>query len=222
MNNTPPLQLGDTVQVRQGFIDPETNVDMSGWHGRITEFYPSEGTAFILFDAQTLRAIPPRYINQCEADGNGWNGYGYDLTDLIKAAPRATLAQTAKVLAELEYQHKYDHLGEEGLEIQQIIRTADPEDEMDHLDAWQLYLKEHLTCPFEAVISEFQRRGPLQLDDKVMVRVIEEANESYGVLAEIQHGRKRYDFPLAYLLPTDEKSSNYDLISLYQLWYAHR
>lgn len=40
MTDKESLKIGDTVKVREGFIDPEYGVEMSGWHGRITELFP--------------------------------------------------------------------------------------------------------------------------------------------------------------------------------------
>jgi len=51
-------KIGDAVRVKVGFIDEETDLDMSGWQGRITEFYPDVGTALIAFDSLTLKACP--------------------------------------------------------------------------------------------------------------------------------------------------------------------
>ena len=37
-------KMGDMVRVKDGFIDEETDHDMSGWQGRIKEFYTDAGT----------------------------------------------------------------------------------------------------------------------------------------------------------------------------------
>ncbi|MCZ7667787.1 MAG: hypothetical protein M5U34_11525 [Chloroflexi bacterium] len=55
MTDKESLKIGDTVKVREGFIDPEYGVEMSGWHGRITELFPEEKTAMITFDSLTLQ-----------------------------------------------------------------------------------------------------------------------------------------------------------------------
>jgi hypothetical protein len=65
-------KMGDMVRVKDGFIDEETDHDMSGWQGRIKEFYTDAGTALIEFDSLTIKAMPSAYIRRCEEEGYSW------------------------------------------------------------------------------------------------------------------------------------------------------
>ncbi len=221
-DNPQSLDIGDVVKVRQGFEDPETGVDMSGWYGRVTQRFPEAGTAMIAFDSQTLRQMPDHYIETCVADECSWQAYGYELTDLIKAVPRDTPAEVETAVEELEMKYIYSYLGEEGLEIRQILRSVDPDDEMDHLVAWTDYLEENLPFPFAAVVDEWQDRGPVPSGSRVRVHAIEDADEHYGIIVKVRYGRKQYHFPLCELAAADEKSPGYHLIDLYRTWFANR
>ena len=216
------LQIGDVVKVRQGFKDPDTKVDMSNWHGRISQFYPEEGTALIVFDSQTLQNMPPNYIKRCEREGYGWDSYGYDLEDLTKVEPRDTVADVQKILDQLGGEHAYDHLGKEGEEIQRIIQTVDPEGDMGLLDVWLEYLEQELTFPFAAIVDEWQERGPLRSGDKVRVHGIEDADEHYGIIVKLRRGRKQFHLPLCELAAADENSKEHNLIALYRVWFANQ
>ncbi len=78
-------------------------------------------------------------------------------------------------------------LGEEGRRIQQVLAGLDLDDDFEVLHAWEDYLTEKLTFPFEAVIAEFQEYGPLHQGDKVRVYGIADVDEHYGLIA-----RSRY------------------------------
>ena len=221
-NKPDKLQVGDTVKVRQGFKDPDTKVDMGGWYGRITQFYPEEGTAMIAFDSHTLQNMPAKYIETCEVEGFSWQEYGYDLSDLTKVEPRDSEADAQAVVEQLESKHPYAYLGEEGQEIQRIIQSVDPDDEMDHLTVWYDHLEETLNFPFMAEVDEWQDRGPLRGGDEVRVHALEDADEHYGIIVKLRRGRKQFHFPLCDLAAVDKNSPEYHLIDLYRTWFANR
>ena len=203
------LQIDDVVKVCQGFIDPDTGVDMGGWHGRITQLFPEVGTALITFDSITLQNLPSDYIEDSEVEGVSWNEYGYDLTDLTKVEPRDTTTAAPKILKQLEDKlgKNYFYLGEEGKDIQRIMRTIDPDGDLDPLYAWLVYLEQELKFPFEAVVDESQERGPLRSGDKVRVHAIEDADEHYGLIVKLRHGRKQFHLPLYQLAAANEHST---------------
>ena len=219
---TTDLQLGDVAQVRSGFVDPDTKVDMSGWCGRVTEFYPEEGTAMIAFDSHTLKAMPPKYIKRCEREGYDWQNYGYDLTDLSKVAPRDNADAVTEQAEQLADAHAYDHLGDEGDEIQRILATVDPEQEMDELSTWREYLEENLKLPLDAVVDEGDGRGPLRVGDKIRIHGLGIADEDYGIIVRVRRGREQFHYPLCDIAAADPKSPTNHLIDLYRTWFANR
>lgn len=223
MTNKESVKIGDTVKVRDGFIDPEFGAEMSGWHGRITELFPEEKTALIVFDSLTLRNLPETYIVDCEESGFSWNEYGYDVNDLIKVAPRDSLAESKKALKETQESiiHNYLYLGAEGKEMRRLFLTVDPEGDLDALGAWFEYLEQTVEFPFEAVVDEWMR-GPLRSGDKVRVHSLEDADEMYGIIVKLRRGRKQFHLPLCQLAAADEDSPLYALIDLYRTWFANQ
>ena len=125
------------------------------------------------------------------------------------------------VEAETEESDIYSCLGEEGPEIRRIFQSVDPDDEMGHLDVWDEYLEKNLTFPFEAVVDKLQERGLLKNGDKVRVHALEYADDHYGIIVKLRHGRKQYHMPLCELAAADEKSPEYHLIDLYRVWFAN-
>jgi len=73
---------------------------------------------------------------------------------------------------QVENAHYYSWLGEEGKRIQKILADVDPDDEIEVIETWGAYLEHHLTFPFEAVVDEWQERGPLRAGEKVNVKKI--------------------------------------------------
>lgn len=215
-------KIGDTVRVKAGFIDEETDHDMSGWQGRIKEFYTDAGTALIAFDSLTIKAMPTTYIRRCEEEGYSWTEYGFELEWLEAAAPRDAKTDATTMIKNRAGEVRYAHLGEEGSAIDEILNEVDPNNEIDALAAWEEYLGKQLTFPFAAEISEFQVRGPLQSGDQLKVHGIELVDESYGVIVKVRRGRNVYHCPLGNLKVLDPSSPNHDLVQLYAVWYANR
>ena len=80
-----------------------------------------------------------------------------------------------------------------------------------------------MKLPFEAEVSEWQQRGPLQADDRVTVVGFEGVDDSAGVMVTIKAaGRRAYAFPLCDLTALDEASANHTLTLDYAIWFANR
>ena len=217
----PDLKYGAVVNVRDGFHDPDLDIDMSGWHGRVRQVYQNEGTALIAFDSLTLLELPESYIDNCEEEGYSWSRYGYDLADLIKTVRRDVLSDVQEVLREMRNRYRYRFLGQEGPEVNQIFWAIDPDGSMDPLDVWEAHMKENLKFPFEAMVDEWQDRGPLRPGDKMHALDIGLVDESYGLLIEARRSRKKFLFPLCDLAAVDKNSPQYDLIQRYRVWFAN-
>lgn len=215
-------QIGDTVRVKAGFVDDETGQQMGGWQGHVKEIFPIEETVMVAFDSMTIKAMPVSYIRQCEEEGFGWDEYGFEAAWLEAAEARRTGYTINAAIQERAGEVRYAHLGEEGRAIDEILREVDPDDEMDEFDAWETYLADHLAFPFEAVVAEFQERGPLQSGDRVRVLGIEMVDDSYGVIVKLRRGRNVYHFPLCDLKMVGRASAQKELVQLYAVWFANR
>ncbi|MEM7126885.1 MAG: calcium-binding protein [Chloroflexota bacterium] len=221
-SKTNPPKIDDSVCVKDGFIDEETEHNMSGWQGRVKELYLDAGSALVMFDSITIDAIPDAYIELCEEQGYSWTEYGFGFEWLNTAKARDRTRDAAKAEKRRAVHVRYLHLGEEGRDINQILKGIPPGDIMADLQAWEEHLLQHLDFPFAATVDEMIARGPLQVGDRIKVHGIEMIDDMYGVIVKLRRGRKLFHHPLCDLAAMDESSSNHDLVQLYRVWFANR
>jgi hypothetical protein len=170
------FRVGDCVRVKDGVQDPDFGADIGGWQGRISSITPSEDGVWvsIQWDGITLKKMPVAMIEQCEEQGLDWAEMGLDANEVEPAKPRDTEHHVAQTKEQLSNQYGWAALGEEGKRIQKVLAGAD---DMDALSAWEEHLDANLRFPFEAVVAEYQERGPLRAGDKVIVTGIADATE---------------------------------------------
>lgn len=216
------FKAGDAVVVKPGVMDPDFGIDIGGWQGRLVEDPGPEGTVLIAWDSVTLQNMPDAMIEGCEEKGLGWTEMMLEARDVELTIPRDTEEDVARVIDALRKKHAWDWLGEEGKRVREVLAGVDTNDEMAVLHAWEEYLGEHLVFPFEAEISEYQDRGPLQAGDRVKVTGIGLVDDLYGIIVDLRVGRRKYAFPLCDLKAVDEDSPNYELVQDYAVWFANR
>lgn len=214
--------IGAAVVVKAGLKEVETGFDMSGWQGRVSDVDDENNLLTIEWDSITLRALPPAYIEQSEENGYGWEQYFLAPTDVTLTTVRDTEADVAAALVELQRLYTWVALGPEGKAIQAVLKEVDPADTVAAINTWEKHLHAVLRFPFKAVIAEFQEHGRLQAGDQVQVRKLAESNERYGLLVEIQSQHGIALFPLCDLEVANHKSSNYEHVQHYAVWYANR
>jgi hypothetical protein len=223
------LDVGDSVVVRPGVLDPDTGEDMGGWQGRITDLSPDEedGAAAggvivsIEWDSLTLKGMPTRVIEHCVDKGLDWAAMRLNIREVERSTPRDTSQDVVKARKQIEQQHVTGE-AEQDRRIGQVLDAVDADDELAAFDAWDEYLMQHLTFPFEAEVSEFQERGPLQAGDRVHVLRISAVEDLYGILVHLRARRGEYDFPLCDLEVVDKASPNYQMVDDYAVWFANR
>jgi hypothetical protein len=218
------LKIGDSVTVKPGTKDPDSDGDLGGWQGRITDFGRDKGrtTACIAWDSVTLKNMPPSAIGHSERKGLDWRCMYLYTTEIELAAARDSERDVERAVADIEKHSYWLHLGEGGRRIQQVLDEVDPNDLMGQLDAWEEHLGKKLRFPFEAEVSERQGRGPLPQEDRVKVKGISGVDDLYGIIVEVRRGRERFDFPLCDLEVTDRRSANHQSVKDYAVWFANR
>ena len=218
------IKLGDVVRVKAGVTDPDNpNIDWGGWYGRVVEIDPPGSTQrFVLIelDSVTLKTLSPESIRQCEEQGLNWRQLGLYVEDVELAEARDTIADVKRVQRELESQHEWDYLGEQGQRIQAIVGGI--KGEWKQMQAWAKHLESALTFPFEAEVAEWQERGPLRAGDMLRVLDIMDVDDTYGVIVLCRSGRHVYHSMLADLEVADRNSPNHQLVDDYSVWYANR
>jgi hypothetical protein len=220
---SPVLRVGDSVKVKPGILDPDFGLEIGGWQGRITEIgVGHRDTIMIAWDSVTLRHTPDSVIEQSLEQGLAWTKMGLKVHELELTDPRDTEKDVARAIDELSRKHAWSWLGEQGKRVGKILVGVDPDDEIEMFGTWEDYLAQHLSFPFEAEVSGYQERGPLQAGDRVKVHRIFDVDDLYGVIVQLRHGRRQYYLPLCELKVTDPHSPNHQLVDDYAVWFANR
>ena len=226
MTSRPTFRLtpGDSVRVKPAVTDPDFGYALGGWQGRVTEVYAraKPPTVEIEWDSLTLAAMPAEQIAQCEAEGLDWQRMVLGLDEVEPAIARDSTGEVQRVAQQFQRQHAWEWLGEAGRRIQTVLAGIDPRDEMALLRAWRQHLSANWQLPYEAVVDEYQDRGPLQAGDQVKVLSISAIDDSYGLIVRLRLGRRQYDFPLCNLKVIDQASPNDQLVNDYRTWHANR
>lgn len=216
------MEVGDCVKVREGVGDPDSDVDISGWQGRVLEITEDESgqtLIFVAWDSYTLKDIPRSYLEQSEMEGLDWQRFLLLIEDIDHAQSRDTQRDVDDVTDEIYSRIGWHSLGEEGKRIQGVLSGA--EDEWEAFKAWERYLAENLRFPFETVVSEYQDEGALQLGDRILVQEISLLDDLYGVIVSGKWGRRSIVYPLCDLDVVGE-GVNEQIVSDYALWFANR
>ena len=216
------LQVGDSVVVKPNVEDPDLDIIIGGWQGRITKIEEEDNVIGIEWDSQTLRQMPDETIIQSEEEGLDWTKMYLLLEDVERTTPRDSENDVQEVIDLLTSKHEWAYLGEEGRRIQAVLNKAEDESEWAAYEAWQKHLQEVLKFPFEAEVLEWQERGPLRGVDKVKVTSVDEIVDPQGILVSLRHGRRKYEFPLCDLEVLDKSSPNYQPVKDYAIWFANR
>lgn len=216
------LRMGDSVMVKPKVRDPDLDIEIGGWQGRLVKDPDADGLVMIAWDSVTLINTPDAVIAQCVEQGLDWTQMGLSTGEIVLADPRDSTEDVEKAIDELFKKHAWSWLGEEGERIGKVLAGIDPDDEMGLLDAWEEHLAENMGFPFEAQISEYQERGPLQAGDRLRVTGIGLVDDLYGIIVDVRRGREKFAFPLCDLEVVDKRSPNYQLVDDYAVWFANR
>ena len=221
------MKIGDSVKVKKGVLEPDTEkFEIGGWQGRIVEIdttSTTEGTLVnIEWDALTLQQLPADYIIQSEIEGLGWEMMVLFESDVEKAESRDEVADVRKMQDELSVKYYWCSLGEEGLRIGAVLEAADRNDDMQCFDVWHKHIDSALSFPIQAIVSESEDNGLLKEGAKVAITSLSTIAERYGIIANVKWNDTNYEFPLCDLEVIDNKSTDFQLINDYGIWFANR
>lgn len=224
MNVAQSFRVGDCVKVRNGVKDPDFEMDISGWQGRITvlDEFEDETIAAIQWDSVTLKNMPPSLIEQCDEEGFDWSEISLSVEDIEPGVARDDEHEVEHVIHSMTKHIEFAHLGERGERIQQVISGIEEDNYIDALSAWRSYLSGVLVFPLTAKVDEFEEEYPFPRGEEVQVLALGETDDVYGITAMIQHGAEERAFPLCDLAALDKESKNYEAIKDYRVWFANR
>lgn len=222
MNSITKFKIGDSVKVKANVMDPDFNINIEGWQGRILEINEQDSIVGIKWDSLTLENMPGSTIDQSEVEGLDWRVMFLYFSEIEITKPRDTEGDVQKKISELEKKYIYSYLGEQGQRIQKVLKNLNPDNTSKNMEAWASHFEKNLQFPFEARVSDAQDFGPLHVDDKVKVEEMSGIADLYGVIVKIRKGRNFYHIPLCDLDVCNEKSSNYLPVDDYSVWFSNR
>ncbi len=214
------FRIGDSVKVKKGTSDPDFGIDIGGWQGQIEEI--EDDYLCVVWDGTTLSNFPDKYISQCEKEGLDWERIYLETEEVELVVPRDRENDLIQKRQKIQTKHRWDYLGDSGKRISKVLKHINPDDDLAAFEAWERYLIESLSFPFEAKISNYQTKGVLQQGDKIRVHNIWGYDDLYGVIVKLRYCRKVYHFPLCDIKVLDEKSTNSQIIFDYRNWFANR
>jgi hypothetical protein len=110
------FKVGDSVRVKSGVNDPDFQVAIGGWQGRILTLAPEENLADVTWDSLTLAQMPKELLDLCFREGYAIEGITLTLDELEPAKPRDKEKDIHNILVEiygrygLEYQSDMESL----------------------------------------------------------------------------------------------------------------
>jgi len=95
------INVGDSVVVKSGILDPDFGTDISRWQGRIEEIDNGE-TVFIRWDSITLREMGLDVAIRCENENLDWEVMTLDMTEIEEATARDSKADVVRTANQLK------------------------------------------------------------------------------------------------------------------------
>jgi hypothetical protein len=214
------FQIGDTIKVKEGTIDPDFGFEIGGWHGQITEI--DDDQVCIELDSITLSETPDKYFTKCEIDDLNWKMIYLLLGEVELSERRDTEEDLIAIRKEIELNHEWDDLGDSGKIVSEVLKNINLSDNLAVLNAWENYLKEKLSFPLKAEISEYQDNGFLEPGDEIGVDSIMGNDESYGVIAKVIFETESYYSPIYDIQLLDSTTKNSKVLAAYKAWFENR
>lgn len=223
--NMNDLKIDDSVRVKNRILCPDMeDLCIGGWQGKISEITEGDDdntTVRIEWDSITLKNMPDYYIDQSIEDGLDYSAMYLFPAEVELTQARDKEGDVEDVIEEIFKTHAWSYLGEVGKRIQKVLVDVEDDDEIAAFKAWENYLAEKLTYPFDAIITGGPDKGPLNSGDKVSVKKISHIEDFYGIFVELRRGSNKYDHPLCDLEVIEGELSNFQVVNDYSTWFAN-
>jgi hypothetical protein len=220
-----PFKRQDSVVVRSGSTESNRpHNDLSGWQGRVIDFIEGEQgniLALVEWDSYTLEHMPGKYIKERADHTWEWEAMALSVSILEPTKPRDSYHRVERVQARISAVHFWPLIPSAGKRIAEFLATLDTSDDRSIFSAWQEFLTNRISLPFEACV-ERNSKGSLALKgDFVTVSALAQYDVLTGVLIQAKYKNQMVQLPLANLIVLNETSSNYNLIEDYKLWFDY-
>lgn len=213
-------KVGDWVRVKPGVKDFDfPQFEMTGWEGRIMEVEKDRSPPMycVKWSQKTRSGFPKKLMKLVEKEG-------LCLSKMCLFADYFDIIEKPKDEPEIEDDEwDYGFSPEQNARIAAVIKGIDRDDEDEIFSAWEKYLRSKIAFPFEAVVTpDHEEEDDLVPGDTVKVTGIEDVDDLYGILVNAKKGRMDFVFPLCDLEVKDKKSSNFEPVKDYVVWFANR
>ena len=91
------MNKGDSVVVIAGTRDPDFDIDIGGWCGRVAGVF-SDGTVAVEWDSKTLDAMTTDAVQRAESEGLDWSQIVLLQSEVQLVPARDTQAETEAAL----------------------------------------------------------------------------------------------------------------------------
>ena len=221
------FKIGDSVVVKQGVKEPDSEgFEIGVWQGRIIEIDKLSNAENIVicieWDSITLNQLPSNYIHKSEIDGLDWQIMNLYDTDIDKTVSRDNPNDVTRVQDLLTDKYCWSSIGDEGLRISEVLEGLKPDDDMACYDRWFEFLSSKLSFPLNSIITDSSDSWLIKTGDRIQIKSLSNIADLYGIIAKIKFNGKSYDYPLCDIRAIDIKSSDYQLINDYRVWFANR
>ncbi|MGK0363955.1 MAG: hypothetical protein ACI85O_001009 [Saprospiraceae bacterium] len=237
------MKIGNFIKVKDGVKEPDANVDMNGWTGRIIELgdFPN-----IEWDNETLQNLPHEFTHQCEVEGLGMTEYNLapDDFEIVDKGQDYSKDARAKIIREIHSRHEgaINENDDEEVMYGEILGTNRINVTLENLSHYEEYLDENLSDDVrltgmevfsweerfffgEHSKTEYQKlrkTRPSYKDEFKLVEIIEPSKASidHDLLVKVRRvsDRKMFDLPLSWLAAIDAQSDDYALLEAYSSW----
>lgn len=217
------LKIGDYIKVKNNIMDPDTGkYDLSGWQGRVTEIDDEEDgeekIITIQWDAQTLKSMPPKFIQESMEDGYEYAEMSLWESELELTEPPDTEQDRNEIIQTLNDENSWLDLGEQGQRIKEVEDAC--EDDFALMDHWFEHLENNIKLPIK-VKYVGDSKNSLQYGADLLLIGFEDADDFYGVIGGAQYNRRRIQVLLCdvQVLEVDKNS---EALDDYVVWFANR
>lgn len=236
------MNLGDSVKVKQGVLDPYLKkIDISGWHGQITFFYPHNNSMLIqiAWDSLTLKQMPIEFIKSYIKNKWGYALSYIKIEDVELSKPRDSVIEVENLVEKMDKDHDYESCSEQDKRISKIFPSLDISVNKKNLKIYFEYLQKNLSKPIiltgdeDCFINDLignlhnpedrkhKIAKPLYNDKYEFIELFKEVDAEYiiNVIVERITDKKKFKLALWQLMCVDKSSKNFELINDFVCWF---
>lgn len=216
----PDLPIDSHVRITRAVSHPfMKKLKMKNWVGTVIRAYYDEEdkeTYEILLDAESLKQIPSRVIEAMELDDEDIRLLRLYRNQLAASEPRSNRQEDFTTYRTLKHQFHWNFLDNDR-QAERIKNVMLAHPASIDVENWMEYLIPRLNFPFKGVTL-----GALGAEVNIKVLDFAFVDEDYGIIMNVQEGRRKGTYPLMDMQITDKKHSNYRSILQdiedYQIW----